>query len=473
MDAESDGARDAALPWPACALGALAAVVALLALPVPISPDTYLHLATGRLVAGGVIPVTDPFSFTLRGAPWLAHEWLAARLFYACAQEGLGLAVWLCAACVIAALGATALAMRASGVRSAAAQALALAWALGLIAPLFKVRPHVPALVPLALVCWIVRRFQRGGPARELIALPPLFALWANLHGSFPVGALPFAAAAIDLARGERRRLATLAAAAAACAAACALNPFGLQLFALPLRFLGGMPALDSALEWRAPTLADAPLQIVLLVAAVAALLAARGGASPGERAAALATLALALNARRHGALAAVVASPALAQSFATLPLGRWSAPRPAALSGAAALALALTLPWAAFHDFRYPGQFPARALLVLERSGDAGHIFHEAELGGLLAWKLGPERGTFIDFRAEVFGGTPVAADYRALLEAAPDWRLVADRYALAWLLVLRTRPLAEAAAHDPGWAVAAVDERFVLFGRPRVSAR
>src|SRR5690348_4984248 len=41
-------------------------------------PDPYAHVAIGRwIIAHRVIPHSDVFSFTMRGAPWVPHEWLA------------------------------------------------------------------------------------------------------------------------------------------------------------------------------------------------------------------------------------------------------------------------------------------------------------------------------------------------------------------------------------------------------------
>jgi hypothetical protein len=38
-------------------------------------PDTYWHLAVGRWILDhGAVPHSDPFSFTMTGAPWIAKE---------------------------------------------------------------------------------------------------------------------------------------------------------------------------------------------------------------------------------------------------------------------------------------------------------------------------------------------------------------------------------------------------------------
>src|SRR5277367_6891903 len=43
--------------------------------------DTWSHVATGEwIIAHGGAPRADPFSHSMPGAPWIAHEWLSEVL---------------------------------------------------------------------------------------------------------------------------------------------------------------------------------------------------------------------------------------------------------------------------------------------------------------------------------------------------------------------------------------------------------
>ena len=43
--------------------------------------DTWSHVATGEwIIAHGSAPHADPFSHSMAGAPWTAHEWLSEVL---------------------------------------------------------------------------------------------------------------------------------------------------------------------------------------------------------------------------------------------------------------------------------------------------------------------------------------------------------------------------------------------------------
>ncbi len=46
----------------------------------PWDTDYWWHIVTGRLIAEGQFPRTDPFSFTWGGMPWTLHEWLGELL---------------------------------------------------------------------------------------------------------------------------------------------------------------------------------------------------------------------------------------------------------------------------------------------------------------------------------------------------------------------------------------------------------
>jgi hypothetical protein len=89
IEAKSFPSR-AAMPW----LVGAAVYVLLLAFGGRLlnDPDTYSHVAVGRwIIQHGTVPTTDPFSFSMHGAPWIAFEWLS-EVFYAAAMPTF----WLC-----------------------------------------------------------------------------------------------------------------------------------------------------------------------------------------------------------------------------------------------------------------------------------------------------------------------------------------------------------------------------------------
>ena len=63
-------------------LGVSAFVLMVAAGPALLNdPDTYWHVALGRrIVENGAVPSVDPFSHTMPGSEWHAHEWAAGVL---------------------------------------------------------------------------------------------------------------------------------------------------------------------------------------------------------------------------------------------------------------------------------------------------------------------------------------------------------------------------------------------------------
>jgi hypothetical protein len=149
--------------------------------------DTNWHVATGLwILAHHAVPLTDPFSFTAFGHPWVAHEWLSEVLM-ALAYCGWG---WGGVMALTGAAAAAALALLAAELRrslGALSTIAALALSFAVLAPHLLARPHIIAL-PL-LVLWTARllaarRRDRAPP----LWLLPVMTLWANLHGSFIFG---------------------------------------------------------------------------------------------------------------------------------------------------------------------------------------------------------------------------------------------------------------------------------------------
>lgn len=176
--------RDFALiVLPALALFA----VCMIDQPMFADGDTNWHVATGRwILAHRAVPLTDPFSYTALGRPWVAHEWLSEVLM-ALAWRGAG---WSGVMALTGAAAATALALVAAELRRSLGT-LSVIVALGLgamvLAPHLLARPHILAL-PL-LVLWIAQLLKarrRGRPPP--LWLLPVMTVWANLHGSFIFG---------------------------------------------------------------------------------------------------------------------------------------------------------------------------------------------------------------------------------------------------------------------------------------------
>ena len=275
---------------PQASRAALAVVVALSAifLLTSLNPvnhtDVWGHLSFGRwIVENGTLPAADPFRWDLPTVHFLNVCWLGQVLGYGwyslLGPEGLVLAhgglVTLTAAVMI-------LAVRGRGVPTQWAVAAAVAGFILALPIIGTIRPQLFGMPAFALVLWAVTRLKLK--THPLIWLPLLFALWANLHGSFAIGlvvlgcfalaqtwdtsqAVGFSRQIWTAPRARRAWAALLLASGGSC-----VNPLGIKLL-LEITGFGGNPNLDGISEWQPMTLGSLSGGLFLASMVVTAIL--------------------------------------------------------------------------------------------------------------------------------------------------------------------------------------------------------
>src|SRR4051812_49569990 len=164
--------------------------------------DLFWLLAAGRHVDVHGVTATDPFLTIAHGGHWYNQQWLSEWLIFRLQQlGGLQLVSLAYALLVAGALVPLAWACR----RRKLARTL-VAWVLFSGAAVCVLQPRAAgfSLLAFALVLAIVQGSQRR--RWLLLALPPLFALWANLHGAFAAGVLLLGLLAMAAAIERRPR---------------------------------------------------------------------------------------------------------------------------------------------------------------------------------------------------------------------------------------------------------------------------
>lgn len=206
-------------------------------------PDLWGHTLFGlRMLHSQTLEAVDPFSWTALGQPWINHE-VGAELAFGAAYKTLGGGGLLLLKFIIGMLTFW-IALR-TGIRGLAPPAAAAGWALGLLASGeiafgFAVRPQIFTALFLACLLAVLQAIHAGRLNRVWV-LPPLFALWINVHGGALAGfcLLGAATAASTLqtlcARHlkdptARRRTILLWLGLCLCAAALLCNPWGWKL---------------------------------------------------------------------------------------------------------------------------------------------------------------------------------------------------------------------------------------------------
>ena len=282
--------------------------------------DTWSHVATGEwIIAHGAAPRADPFSFSMPGAPWTAHEWLSEVMLALAFRLGGWSGVVLLTG---AAAAAAALIVGLSAARELRGAALVATVAIGLslVTANLLARPHVLAL-PL-LAAWSAALFaarDRGRPPPlSLAALMTAVGEHARrLHvrprADRAVRARGGDGGASRSASLDPRAWTTFALAALA---AALINPYGVDALLLPFRLMA-VENLSRISEWRPQDFSHVgTMELALLT--LLGLTLTRPFAMPPIRAALLiALVAMALQHSRHQVLLGILAPMLLARPIA------------------------------------------------------------------------------------------------------------------------------------------------------------
>lgn len=446
-------------------------------------PDLWGHVRFGAdIVNARSVHLADRYSFSSDRA-WTNHEWLAEVLMYGAYRVagGAGL-IALKLLLVVAMLAGVAMALRKDAIPLTTRLALI---ALALVATMPQTAHVRPQLFSLALFAWLLVLLGRARDAKTVPLLSmPLFAVWANLHGGWIVGAGVLASwcAAGALTRPSSGRQSLAAAVVVACAVVATLcNPFGFGLWSF-LRDTVGFGRVD-IVDWQ-PIYRLGATYVLLWAMTAAVLVAAIASAiaQPSADVQALAIpLALALAAFRVNRLQAFFA---LATIILAAPAIRWRRHAPAPdhrplepfWKHAIALILfaivtvgAANVGAANATCVRVDDAFSPRPGVVdfIERQGLHGRLLTWFDWGQYAIWHLA-DRGieVSIDGRRETVYSDAVVREHLQFYfdPAARDAVLARLQPDYVWL------PSALEATSwltSHGWQPVFVDERSVLFAR------
>ncbi len=436
--------------------------------------DTFWHIAAGRwIVEHGTIPHVDPFSFTLPGIPWTAHEWLSEVLLYL-AFQAVG---WPGVIVLTATAFAAALAYLTHFLLRYLAPIHALMFsmlAMGMAAPHLLARPHLLAM-PL-LVFWVARLVRASEEGRTPgFWLLGIMVLWANLHGSFTLGIALTAAFGIEAVLNTQGRVERRIAARkwltflALASLAGILTPHGIEGILFTARVLDMSYALGNINEWASPNFHNFQfLELWLLLFLLLAL--TRGLRLPPVRLVILLVLIhMALKHGRNVELLGllsplILASPIAAQWFAH--------PDPAAQTGkpdrffdqyarpAGSMAIVIMLVMFGA-DFLYKAQqgriapsekhHPIAAIRAVEKAGITGPVYNQYNFGGYLIFSGIP---VFIDGRADMYGDDFMERYLEAYrLRQTSNLEKLLDKYKVRWTVLGPNAPAVTLLDHLPGW--------------------
>ncbi len=222
-----------------------------IALLLSISPSDYWWYVRlgGDIVRQGAIPTVDTYTYTRAGEPFVYHSWLAGVLFWGARQLGGNTLTALLRGVLL--LAFYALIWKTCRLAGAGPKLAALLTLLAAMAGSnnWAMRPQLFSYPLFALTLLSLWQWRLGKNA-WLWLLPPIVALWVNLHGAF---ALPFLLVGAAIVGGGGNRRALLLALGGMLLASL-LNPRGAGAWSYVLTLLTDPSSQQLGAEWKSPT---------------------------------------------------------------------------------------------------------------------------------------------------------------------------------------------------------------------------
>ncbi len=448
--------------------------------------DIWFHLRNAQeLLTRHSFLRTELYTFTTAGAPLLDHQWLSELPYYlafhAFGLRGL-LAVYLVLLWLIFA-AVYYLALQRGANNGDAALVTMAGVALGCYS--FGPRTHHFGWFCLAVLLLVLELFQRTG--KGLWVLPPLFALWINLHGSWVFGFVVMGVYIVSgLVEGQWNhvvaerwtpvQLRKLLLAFAASAVALLLNPYGYKLVCYPFELLHRQSAvLVNTAEWQSVDFNT--LYGKLAMAMILGLLAAAWFSRQPWRLRDILLISFAVWASlthvRFLIFAAIILVPILA------PRLRLFAPYDAekdkpwlnlAMTAAIVGIMLWALPTTAKLQEPMDSQLPHDALRFIQQRHITGRLFSWGAASGYIEF-YAPTIKTFADGRLDIFVYNGVLDDYSKITAIERPLDLL-DKYRIDYVLFPVNRPLTYVLDHSAEWRPIYEDRVAKLYERAPAAA-
>ncbi|HEX5234353.1 MAG TPA: hypothetical protein VFW25_03380 [Silvibacterium sp.] len=445
-------------------------------------PDIWWHLRTGEwILRHGVVPHKDYFSAFSAGKPWAAYSWLFELLVFKCFPRlGLVGIVAYTSGMLVAITAAVYHLIRRLQADFTACALLTLA-ATFAMTRVYTPRPWLFSILFFTLQLDILMNVRRTGRVRELLWLPLIYAIWANVHIEFFYGAVILALALGEAIVSRWRAAAktqlsatVLSGICIGCFAASLVNPYGWHIYEIGfdmaahsgVNFVGEMQAI--------PFRATADFFVLFLAfAAAAGLVWPPSGTEWPRRLpvfeTALLTFAAIVSFRstRDMWLLAVVAAALVAQQFSSR-----KQPRPVAVFAvpiiAVGTALALCIGVRVFHldnarlQDELASKMPVQAVKLIKDKGYVGPLYNSFDWGGYLIWDL--RMPVSIDGRTNLVGDKRMARS-AATWDGEPDWFSDADLAAAGLVIAPVKEPLTQLLRTDSRFQLAYEDKIAAVF--------
>ncbi|GEO24409.1 hypothetical protein AAC03nite_01940 [Alicyclobacillus acidoterrestris] len=453
-------------------------------------PDTPWHLATGQyILAHHAIPTTDPFSWSMRGKPWVTQEWLFEVVLAWLAQHAGFIGIWALAVFLHT---ATVLVLYrlccdvSAGQRIFSAVAASLGTAAGL--DFWVLRPQLISYTMFAIFLWILSRVEHGY-LKALWLVPPLILIWANAHASVSIGIIMLVFEAVmslipnvgrlsRLSLSNRARMYLLLTAVVAVAIGF-LNPNTYHEFTYALLSNNSL-MVNSINEWHSPDFHNQYYKygVIPFVALVLILLILRKRSVPLKYVLYFGgCFALTLVYQRFMPYLAIAGAPLIAFGLSDCLRGLLHPSRMFRYVLGILMCGVVVDFFVAVPNLRgsvdkhfSANAYPIDAVNYLKQHDIPGPLLNAYDFGGYLIYEHIP---TFVDGRTDIFLENNTFQDYMDLQNLAWDAPELLDQYGFNSAILPPGYALSVYLSNNPDWHVVYQTDNAEIFVRNKETAK
>ena len=449
-------------------------------------PDTFWHIKLGTdILNSGHLPITDSYSFTYVGQPYVSKEWLSEVLFAGSYKlwgwNGVMLLTLLAAVTSILLLFREL--ARYLHPTFAALFAIVI---INMMSPVVVARPHILTL-PIAI--YFTGRMFRAAEAKQAPSfwLLALIAIWANLHGSFTlafvIAGFAFLHIFFQIRFNEKSLLIKWVLFGILCPLAAMIHPYGYEPIRIGMQMMATNKAMAYIQEWMPLNAKDDIIIIYFMLAALAGLIGTRMSLGWAKTLFIIFVLNMMLT---HGRfvyvfflLVPVVIAPNIADRYPDISLDKWLARARdpledlvakwfAPLAGVISICAIVSALIFLQNKMPAPPEDTAvkKPIAFAFANNLQGNVFNEYRYGGSLIFH---GIKTFIDGRAEQLFTGEFFPDYinSGKHDGAKLFKDLIEKHQVTWTL-LPSDDLRNGFLDQLGWKKAYSDDKTVIYTKP-----
>ncbi len=398
-------------------------------------PDVWWHMRAGEwMLAHHSVLRVDPFSAPLAGTPCLFYSWLFELLVYKL-YHWLGLSGIVAYSTTMVLAITVAMFHLVRRLQRDYSLAVVLSFVTVFsMAGLYSPRPWLFTVLFFIFELDILMHVRKTGEVRELLWLPPIFALWANIHIQFVDGLFVLGLAFAESVAARWRRDAEtrvspqwMGAALVATVLATLANPFGWRIYEVAHDLATQKGVLTKISELQAIPFRDVFDYLILLLALASAAALAWKRRFPIFETALLAFAAiLSFRSQRDIWVTATVAAAILASTLVGSKKAVFRLSKFSVAIAVLAAALAVLFGFHKIHggnaqlETLVEKGLPVQAVQAIQAKGYAGPLYNDYSWGGYLIWAQ--RLPVSIDGRAAFYGDQRIDRSM-STWNAQPDW--------------------------------------------------